>query len=66
MGGTQGSLKKWSESLNKCEKSGKKAKYAVFCGGDQAAVKCFERGRYMTVLNLFHFQEFSDLILLKT
>ena len=47
--GTQGSLKKWSESLNKCEKSGKKAKYAVFCGSDQAARKCFERGRYMTV-----------------
>ena len=64
--GIQGSLKKWSESLNKCEKSGKKAKYAVFCGSDQAARKCFERGRYMTVLNLFHFHEFSDLILLKT
>ena len=66
MRGTQGSLKKWSESLNKCEKSGKKAKYAVFCGSDQAAGKCFERGGYMTVLNLFHFHEFSDLILLKT
>ena len=38
---TQGSLKKWSESLNTCEKSGKKAKYAVFCGSDQAAGKCF-------------------------
>ena len=49
MRGTRGSLKKWSESLNKCEKSGKKAKYAVFCGSDQAAGKCFERGRYMTV-----------------
>ena len=45
---------------------GMKAKYAVFCGSDQAAGKCFERGRYMTVLNLFHFHEFSDLILLKT
>ena len=54
--GTQGSLKKWSESLNKCEKSGKKAKYAVFCGGDQAAVKFFERGRYMTVLNYSFFK----------
>ena len=43
MRGTQGSLKKWSESLNKCEKSGKKAKYAVFCGSDQAAGKCFEK-----------------------
>ena len=31
MRGTQGSLKKLPESLNKCEKSGKKAKYAVFC-----------------------------------
>ena len=39
--GTQGSLKKWSESLNKCEKSGKKANYAVFCGSVQAAGKCF-------------------------
>ena len=29
--GTQGSLKKWSESHNKCEKSGKKAEYVVFC-----------------------------------
>ena len=38
-----------SESLNKCEKSGKKAKYAVFFGSDKAAGKCFERGRYMTV-----------------
>ena len=28
--GTQGSLKKWSESLIKCEKSANKAKYAVF------------------------------------
>ena len=45
---------------------GKKAKCAVFCGSDQAAGKCFERGRYMTVLNLFHFHKFSDLILLKT
>ena len=49
MRGTRGSLKKWSESLNKCEKSAKKAKYAVFCGSDQAAGKCFERGRYMIV-----------------
>ena len=32
--GTQGSLKRWSKSLNKCEKFGKKAKYAVFCGSD--------------------------------
>ena len=63
---TQGSLKKWSESLNKCEKSGRKAKYTVFCGSDQAAGKCFESVRYVTVLNLFHFHEFSDLILLKT
>ena len=39
--GSQGSLRKWSESLNKCEKSGKKAKDAVFCGSDQAAGKCF-------------------------
>ena len=30
--GTRGSLKKRSESLNKCEKSAKKAKYAVFIG----------------------------------
>ena len=37
MRGTRGSVKKWSESLNKCEKSAKKAKYAVFCGSDQAA-----------------------------
>ena len=66
MRGTQGSLKKLPESLNKCEKSGKKAKYAVFCGSDQAAGKCFEGGGYMTVLNLFHFHESSDLILLKT
>ena len=34
MRGTQGSLKKLPESLNKCEKSGKKAKYAVFCGSE--------------------------------
>ena len=50
---TQGSLKKWSESLNKCEKSGKKAKYAVFCGSYQAARKCFERGRYMMIHSNF-------------
>ena len=36
-------------------------KYAVFCGSDQAARKCFERGRHITVLNLFHFHEFFDL-----
>ena len=34
---------KWSESLNKCEKYGKKAKYAMFCGSDQAAGKCFKK-----------------------
>ena len=39
--------------------------YAVFCGSDQVAGK-LERGRYMAVLNLFHFHEFSELILLKT
>ena len=55
--------KKWSESLNKCEKSRKKAKYAVFCGSETGKL---ERGRYMAVLNLFHFHEFSDSILLKT
>ena len=44
MRGTQGSLKKWSESLNKCDKTGKKAKNAVFCGCNQAAGKYFERG----------------------
>ena len=38
MRGTQGSLKKWSESLNKCEKSGKKAKYVVFC--EESEVRC--------------------------
>ena len=38
----------------------------VFCGSIQAVGKCFERSRYMTVLNLFDFHEFSDLILLKT
>ena len=41
VGGSQGSLRKWSESLNKCEKCGKKATYAVFCISDQAAGKCF-------------------------
>ena len=46
----QGSLKKWSESLNKCEKSGKKAKYAVSCGGGQAAWKCFETEYIVTCL----------------
>ena len=61
MRGTQGSLKKWSESLNKCEKSGREAKYTVFfCGSDQAAGKCFKSVRYVIVLNLFHFHEFSD------
>ena len=54
-----------SEALNECEKSRKKAKYAVFCGSDKVAGK-LERGRHMAVLNLFHFHEFSDLILLKT
>ena len=53
-------------ALQHGKKSGKKAKYAVFCGSDQAAGKCFERGRFMTVLTLFHFHEFCDLILLKT
>ena len=53
-----------SEALNKYEKSRKKAKYAVFCGSDKVAGK-LERGRHMAVLNLFHFHEFSDLILLK-
>ena len=43
----------------------KKAKYAVFCGSDKVAGK-LERGRHIAVLNLFHFHEFSDLILLKT
>ena len=60
MRGTQGSLKKWSESLNKCEKSGREAKYTVFCGSDQAAGKCFKSVRYVIVLKLFHFHEFSD------
>ena len=46
----QGSLKKLSESLIKCEKSGKKAKYAVSCGGDQAAWKCFETEYIVTCL----------------
>ena len=53
-------------ALQHGKKSGKKVKYAVFCGSDQAAGKCFERGRFMTVLTLFHFHEFCDLILLKT
>ena len=59
--GTQGSPKKWSESLNKCEISGKKAKYATFCGSDQAAGKCLERGRYMTVLNFIPFSRIPRL-----
>ena len=44
--GTQGSPKKWSELLSKCEKSEKKA---VFYGVTWAAGKCFERSRYMAI-----------------
>ena len=64
MRGTEGSLKKWSESLNKCEKSGKKAKYAVFCGSDQAAGKCFETEYIVTCIQprLLHHNFFKGLV----
>ena len=51
--GTQGSPKKWSELLSKCEKSEKKS----VLWSDRAAGKCFERSRYMAVWNLIHFYD---------